>query len=164
MTQHTGPVAEGKWVESAHASLCALGAYLRSGGRAVGLGPEPVPSRARGILSGHCFGTLAAMEGKRGPMHASLVTARVQPGALDEAVRYWRETILPDTRRLPGNLSSTLLFDRATDTIRILTLYATAADAHAAGTHPGHRAVVAGFVALLSEPFTRELYEVGGQG
>ena len=97
-------------------------------------------------------------------MHASLVTARVQPGALDEAVRYWRETILPDTRRLPGNLSSTLLFDRATDTIRILTLYATAADAQAAGTHPGHRAAVAGFVALLSEPFTRELYEVGGQG
>ena len=97
-------------------------------------------------------------------MHASLVTARVKPGTLDAAVQHWRETILPDTRRLPGNLSSTLLFDRTTDTIRILTLYATAADAHAAGTNPGHQAAVAAFVALLVEPFSRELYEVGGQG
>jgi hypothetical protein len=97
-------------------------------------------------------------------MHASLVTARVRPGALDDAVRHWRETILPDTLGLPGNRGSTLLLDRATGTIRIVTLDATAADAAAAPGDPGHRAAVAGFVALLAEPFTREVYEVGGQG
>lgn len=95
-------------------------------------------------------------------MGARVVVYRVQPGMLDAALRHTREVTRPVARRQPGWRGVTILVDRATDTVRLVSLWDSIEQARAADAN-------ADFVASLphaqyaAEPATIEYFEVAEQ-
>lgn len=64
-------------------------------------------------------------------MFARVLTMQYQPGKVDEVFQIFRESILPETRRLAGFQSVTVLLDRKADKAVVFSLWRTEADARA---------------------------------
>jgi hypothetical protein len=96
-------------------------------------------------------------------MGARVVIYRVQPGMLDVALRHTREVTRPVAQRQPGWRSVTILVDRTTETVRVVSLWDSVEQARAADAD-------AAFVAALPHPqyaagpATIEYFEVADQG
>jgi hypothetical protein len=92
-------------------------------------------------------------------MGARVVMYQVEPGMLDAALRHTREVTRPVARRRPGWRSVSIMVDRATGTVRVVSLWDSVEQARAADDD-------ANFVAALPHgqyatgPVTIEYFEV----
>jgi hypothetical protein len=89
----------------------------------------------------------------------SLVTATTQPEKVDDAIRVWREKVMPEAKQIPGIKSGRFMVNRTTGTIVSSAAYDTEAEAQSAGTSPQYRQAVSFLTALLTEPVQRVVYE-----
>ncbi len=95
-------------------------------------------------------------------MHANLVTAQFQPGKIGEAVRIFRDSVVPALKQQPGFKGAFLLTDPNTQKGIASTWWETEADLKAALTSVFPEQI-AQFAQVFAEPPTREAYEVGIQ-
>ena len=93
-------------------------------------------------------------------MYVAQNTATIQPERLDEAIRIYRDEVLPRIKQLPGLQSIRVLVDRTTGTAIAIATYDTEADARAADTTPQYQQVVGLLAPLLTSPPQRMFYEV----
>ncbi len=64
-------------------------------------------------------------------MYAAVTTVALKPNKLDEAIRTYREQVIPLFRDIPGFQSLRLLVDRSTNTMTVVSIYDTEANAGA---------------------------------
>lgn len=93
-------------------------------------------------------------------MYISLVTATAQPDKVDEAIRVWRERVMPAVKEIPGIKSGRFMVNRATSTIVSSATYDTEAEAQSAGTSPQYQQAVSFLTNLLTGPVERVVYEL----
>jgi quinol monooxygenase YgiN len=97
-------------------------------------------------------------------MHARLVTSQYQLDKMDEAVQLYRESILPEVRKLPGFKGFMGLVDRSKGKAIALTLWESEADALASGEGSAYmQASLAKFASFFVAAPVIETYEVGLQ-
>jgi heme-degrading monooxygenase HmoA len=63
-------------------------------------------------------------------MHARVTTGQIQPGTLDELVRFYEE-VAPQLKGLKGFVSTQLLADRTANKVFVVSVYETLADVEA---------------------------------
>jgi len=81
------------------------------------------------------------------------------PGRIDEAIRFMRETVIPEGRKMKGFNGSYLLVDRKTGKQMGITLWETEADLNASSE--AAKGLRAKFVqAAAAQPPKVEIYEV----
>jgi quinol monooxygenase YgiN len=93
-------------------------------------------------------------------MYVAQNTATIQPERLDEAIRIYRDEVLPRIKHLPGLQSIRVLVDRTTGTAIAIATYDTEAHARAAETTPQYQQVRGLLTPLLTSPPQRMFYEV----
>jgi hypothetical protein len=96
-------------------------------------------------------------------MYSRVVTARVYPDRLDEAIRLWRDSVVPANRQQKGWVSGRMLVDRVTGKAVVVALWETQADLQAT-SGPYLQEQLAKFASLFIEPPVEELYEVAAEG
>ena len=89
-------------------------------------------------------------------MDARVNSRQVPPEKLDEAIRMYQETSLPERKTHKGFVGAYVLTDRSTGKILAISLWETEADAEASGI-PSYVDAVAG------GPPSRQNYEVSAQ-
>jgi quinol monooxygenase YgiN len=87
-------------------------------------------------------------------------SATVQPDRLDEALRIYREQVLPLIKHLQGLQRVQLLVDRTTGAAIAIATHDTEAHARAAETTPQYQQTVGLLTPLLTSPPQRRFYEV----
>lgn len=93
-------------------------------------------------------------------MHARLITVHVRPGKVDEAIRVFRESVLPVTGQQAGAKQVIVLADRAADRCVLVALWESS-EALAASEASGYLGEqLAKFGGLFAEPPRTESYEV----
>jgi heme-degrading monooxygenase HmoA len=93
-------------------------------------------------------------------MHARVVTTQLQPGKTDEAIRVYRDSVVPAARKQKGFKGGLLLTDRATGKGISIALWETEADMKATETSGYLQEQIAKFGALFAAPPVRETFEV----
>jgi hypothetical protein len=96
-------------------------------------------------------------------MQARVVTAWVSPENLDEAIRLWRDSVVPANKKQKGWVSGRMLVDRATGKAVVVGLWRTQADLQAT-SGPYLQTQFAKFTTLFTAPPVEELYEVAAEG
>jgi quinol monooxygenase YgiN len=87
-------------------------------------------------------------------MYARVITARIEPRHLDDAISLWQEEVAPSVRQQKGLISARLFVDREGGEVLSMGLWQTRADFDA--TVEWNNGQLAKFVALLSgEPQVR---------
>lgn len=94
-------------------------------------------------------------------MHASVTTAKVQPGKVDEAIALWRESVAPEIPGLQGSREAYVLADPKASEVVVIVTYDTEADAEVPVTSGKFQEMVARFEGLLDGEPVRNVYEVG---
>jgi hypothetical protein len=61
-------------------------------------------------------------------MYARIITVRVAPERLDEAIQLWHAAVAPSVRQQPGFRNARFFVERATGRITSMGLWATEAD------------------------------------
>ena len=97
-------------------------------------------------------------------MYARLVTIQVQPGKIDEAIRYLSRFHRGGRQAAEGVKSALLLTDQATGKGTSVTLWETEADLTASETSGYFQQQIVKFGGILSGPPTREHFVVSVQG
>ncbi len=97
-------------------------------------------------------------------MISRVVTIQAKAGMLDEAIRIYREEILPIVQRQQGYRSVMLLTDRATHKLMIVGLWDSEAELKNADADPGIREQLGLFRETFAAPPTIENLEVSLQG
>ncbi len=93
-------------------------------------------------------------------MYVAQNTATVQPDQLDEALRIYREEVLPVIKQIQGLQSVRVLVDRNTGAVISSATYDNEANAQAAGTSPQYQQAVSRLAPLLTSQPQRVVYEV----
>lgn len=93
-------------------------------------------------------------------MHARVAAVHVQVSKLDEAIRVYREAVLPALQSQPGFEGAELLVNRETGHGISITRWATQADEIATERSGFYREQVAKFGKLFDALPVREAYEV----
>ncbi len=93
-------------------------------------------------------------------MYVAQNSATVQPDQLDEALRIYREEVLPLIKKLPGVQSVRVLVNRTTGAVVASVAYDTEAHALAAGTSPQYEQAKGILAPLLASQPQRMFYEV----
>jgi heme-degrading monooxygenase HmoA len=96
-------------------------------------------------------------------MHARVITVQVQPGAFDEAIRIYQESVVPTAKEQPGCEGLLLLVNRHAGTAISISLWETEADLKAGETSNYLQDQLAKFadVFVPGRLPGRETYEVG---
>ncbi len=96
-------------------------------------------------------------------MHARVVTVQLLPGKVDEAIRVYRDSIVPAAKQQQGFKGLYDLVDRGTGKGLSITLWNTEADM-AAGEASGYlREQIAKVASSFAAPPTTEHFEVAVQ-
>lgn len=93
-------------------------------------------------------------------MHARVLTARLRPGALDEALEIVRDDMAPVIREQPGFRGFLVLTDREADRAITISLWETEADRDAGEATGYARAQLARIGPLFAAPPVFESYAV----
>lgn len=96
-------------------------------------------------------------------MFARVSTVQGSPDRLEEAVRQYRDELVPAARQQRGFKGAYLLVDRGTGKGMSITLWATEDDLRASDTWADQQRAQAAQTAGGSGALTREVYEVGVQ-
>lgn len=95
-------------------------------------------------------------------MYASVTSAKLQPGKVDEFLATYRESVLPIVKAFPGLTHLYVLTDANTNQGMTIAFYATAADAERTQANGDFQKAI-GLVAgtLVLESIERKGYEIG---
>ena len=94
-------------------------------------------------------------------MYARVTTVQVSPDNVEEAIRLWRDSVMPAARQQKGFKSGRLLVDRKTGKAVSLGLWETEADVKATGESSAYlQEQLAKFASLFTAPPVVEHYEV----
>jgi len=96
-------------------------------------------------------------------MKANVTTAQTQPGKADEAIRIFRDVVIPDIKQQQGFKAAFLLTDPTTGQGVSITMWETEADLKAAVASSSHQAHLAEFARVFAGPPTQGVYEVSVQ-
>jgi quinol monooxygenase YgiN len=100
-------------------------------------------------------------------MYARVMTFHYQPGNLDKAIQFVRDSVLPELKQEEGFQEFRMLVDQSKDKVLGIALYQTEAHLQAAGTHFSHPTLQRRASKIRSsfaaEPLA-EIYEVVLQG
>jgi quinol monooxygenase YgiN len=93
-------------------------------------------------------------------MYARVTTAYIRPEKVDEAVRVWRESVMPAAAKQPGFLRGQLLVDRKMGLGMAIGLWESAAHADATGEGSAYlQEQLEKFAHMFSAPPVVEHYE-----
>jgi hypothetical protein len=92
-------------------------------------------------------------------MFASITMFRLKPGAIDDLIRIFQDTVAPGAVQQPGFGGICLLTDPQTGTALAIGLWQTMSDP-LADEHGGCEQQIAGISNLLNAPPIRQVYEV----
>jgi quinol monooxygenase YgiN len=93
-------------------------------------------------------------------VYARVMAVQIEPHRLDDAARAWRTLILPDHRRRTGFRRASMVADRASGTVLMITYWDSRADSDAEERDPS-RAAMTGQVRLFFDgPAVVRGYEV----
>src|SRR5713101_4978897 len=93
-------------------------------------------------------------------MFGSITTFQVQSGKLDEVIRLWSDSIMPEVRHQKGFKSAKLFTDRTTGKCAIVGEWETEAEARVFQTGGEYQKQVAKMAALLAVSPVREVFEI----
>ena len=93
-------------------------------------------------------------------MNARVVTFQLHPGKTEEAVRIYRDSIIPAAKQQSGFKGARLLTDSHTGKGISISLWETEADLKAGETSGYYQAQIAKVAHVLATPVLREAYEV----
>lgn len=96
-------------------------------------------------------------------MYSRVVTAQVLPDKLDEAIRVWRDSVVPANSQQKGWVSARMLVDRKTNRAMVVAIWETEADIQASGGEY-LKGQFAKFAGLLATPPIEETFEVVAEG
>ena len=97
-------------------------------------------------------------------MYARVTTVQVSPDKIEEAIRLWRDSVMPAAREQKGFKSGRLLVDRKTGKGISIGLWETEADIRASAEGSAYfQAQIAKFAGLFTAPPIVEHYEVGAE-
>ena len=97
-------------------------------------------------------------------MYARVTTVQVSPDRVDEAIRLWRDSVMPAAKQQKGFKSGRLLVDRKTGKAISVGLWETEADIQATGEGSAYlQEQLAKFASLFTAPPAVEHYEVGAE-
>jgi len=97
-------------------------------------------------------------------MFARLAICLFQPGKMDEAIKIYRDSIVPAAKKQKGLKSIYMLTDKNTGKAISIAMWNTEADMMAGEASGYYREQVAKEAPLLALPPTTERYEVSVQG
>lgn len=93
-------------------------------------------------------------------MYARIITTQLQPSAIDEAIRRWREKVVPTLQDAKGFRSGYMTGDRATGKGVVFSLWESEADASAMSSSGKYQEAIGHFADLFTAPPTQEQCEV----
>lgn len=93
-------------------------------------------------------------------MHARTGSSQMKPGMMDDAIKMYRDSIVPTLKKQKGFKGLYWLADRSTDKYTVITLWETEADLKATETSGLLQEVVAKLGSYMATPPTIERYEV----
>lgn len=93
-------------------------------------------------------------------MHARVTTATIQRDKIDEAIRIYRDSIVPEGQKQKGFLDLLMLIDRATGKCIVYALWESEADLRATEASGHYQAQVARLASVMVGQPTREICEV----
>jgi heme-degrading monooxygenase HmoA len=93
-------------------------------------------------------------------MQARVVTTQIQSGKIDEAIRIYRDSVVPAAKKQRGFIGGLLLTDRATGKSVSIALWETETDMKATETGGYLQEQIGKFGALFAAPPVREGFEV----
>lgn len=93
-------------------------------------------------------------------MYARTGSSQMKPGKMDEAIKMYRDSIVPTLKKQKGFKGLYWLTDRGTDKYSVITLWESEADMKATETSGLLEEVVAKFGSYVATPPTIERYEV----
>ncbi len=97
-------------------------------------------------------------------MYARVTTVQIQPGKMEEAIRIYRDSVVPAAKQQHGFNGVFLLTDPNTGKGLSITWWETEADMKAGETSGYYQQQLAKFAPHFAAPPTRESYEVSVQG
>ena len=92
--------------------------------------------------------------------HARVITAQVQPGKIDEAIRVFRDSVLPVTGQQQGARQLLLLADRKANRCVVVGIWESEQAMAASETSGYFQLQAAKFDHIFAAPPTRENYDV----
>ncbi|MFZ5509574.1 MAG: antibiotic biosynthesis monooxygenase family protein [Pseudomonadota bacterium] len=93
-------------------------------------------------------------------MHARVVAVQALPGKTEEAIRIYRDSIMPAAKEQKGFKGAYLLTDPGTGKGISVTLWESEADLKASETSGYYQQQIAKLAPVLAGPPTREVFEV----
>jgi 4-oxalocrotonate tautomerase len=96
-------------------------------------------------------------------MFARVITMQLRSDKLDEATKFYKENIVPAVKSQKGFNSNYLLIDRETGKAVSVAFWNSKEDIIDDEESGRQKERIENFKVFLAEPFTREIYEVGGQ-
>ena len=96
-------------------------------------------------------------------MQARVTTVQLQPDKVDEAIRIYRDSVVPAARAQKGYHTTYMLVDRATSKGMAVTLWDTSEDLTASEASGYYQEQLAKFAPVLTAAPVREVYEVSVQ-
>lgn len=93
-------------------------------------------------------------------MQVRVTTVQIQPGKVDEAIRIYRDSVVPAAKQQRGYRSTMLLTDRASGKGIAITAWETAADLQASEASGYYQEQTAKFAPLLTAAPIREVFEL----
>ncbi len=96
-------------------------------------------------------------------MHAQVTRVQVQPGKLNDVISIIRDSVVPVAREQKGYRGAYALVDREMNKAMMVSLWETQADLAAIVASGFYQEQVSKFLAHLTGPPEREVYEVGLQ-
>lgn len=96
-------------------------------------------------------------------MYAQMVRIQIQPGKIDEAIRIFKESVVPAVSGQPGFKNVYLLVDRESNKGVGFSLWETEADVAAVASSGFYQEQVGKFAAVFAAPPEREVYEVAAE-
>lgn len=94
-------------------------------------------------------------------MFARPVTMQIRPGKMDEAIRIYRESVVPTSREQKGCRGMQLLTDAASGKCVSISTWDSDADQQASEDSGHMQRQIAGFGPFMAGPPVREAYTVG---
>jgi heme-degrading monooxygenase HmoA len=97
-------------------------------------------------------------------MYARVTTTQTSPAKADEAIRLWRDSVMPAAKKQKGFKSGRLMVNRKTGKSVSVGLWETEADAQATGEGSAFlKEQMAKFASLFTAPPIVEHYEVAAE-
>ncbi|HMD87934.1 MAG TPA: antibiotic biosynthesis monooxygenase [Anaerolineaceae bacterium] len=96
-------------------------------------------------------------------MYAGIVFVQFLPGKMDEAIRIYRDDVVPAAKQQNGYIAHYLLTDRKNNKAISIALWETEADMTATKTSGHYQQQLAKFKDIFAAPSMREDYEVSVQ-